>query len=175
MAAPYRKGIVESVLAKFAGQTVALPGVIDNIGRRLLPHVIEAMPAEDGHNWGVLEKRTSNPYSVPYDILVWKPTNEHFDVWTSRAISGDEKNDKTGPRRLIATWGNVGVLPKLTWHWCDWRDTQTRIEPLGEIEPSPEPEPEPDPAPDPSGDVSERLARLETEWSAFKAKWRSTL
>jgi hypothetical protein len=81
---------------------------------------------------------------VPYDILVWKPTREHFDVLTSRAVSGNEQHDKTGPRKLIATWGDNKVLPKATWHWCDWRATQTPIVPLGTMA-NPEPTPLPTP------------------------------
>lgn len=138
------KQIIESVLAKFSDRLVNPADQTDAIGRRLLPHFIEAMPASERANWGVLEKRTSKPYSVPYDILVKKDTREHFDVLTSKAVSGDEKHDKTGPRRLVATWGAVGKLPKDTWHWCDWRATANPIVPLESgIVPTPDPEPEP--------------------------------
>lgn len=159
MPVPNHKKIIESVAEKFADRLVALPGAVDDIGRRLLPHCIEAMP--DPENWAVLEKRTSQPYNVPYDILVYRPTREHFDVWTSRAVSGDEKNDKTGPRRLIATWGAVGVLPKDTWHACDWRQTQTPIVPLEPIAP-PKPRPPDDPPPPvpPSGELAREVGRL---------------
>lgn len=166
-----RKAIIEKVLARFPDQIVAPPGDVDAIGRRLLPLFIEAMPASERANWGVLEKRTSDPYSVPYDILVWKPTREHFDVLTSRAVSGDEQHDKTGPRRLIATLGNVGPLPKATWHWCDWRETQTPIVPLGKIE-EPEPEEKPDPGSD-EPNLAKRVAALEVEIATIKLWARS--
>lgn len=160
MATNYKQ-IIERVLARFSDRLVNAQELTDGIGRRLLPHFIEAMPASERANWGVLEKRTSRPWNVPYDILVWKPTLEHFDVLTSRAISGDEKNDKTGPRRLIGTWGNAGKLPedKPTWHWCDWRATANPIIPL---ESSIEPEPEPDdpPSPPPSDDYSMAFERF---------------
>lgn len=152
MAAPNRKAIIEQILVKFADQITAPSSEVDGIGRRLLPHFIEAMPPEDGANWGVLEKRTSNPYSVPYDILVWKPTREHIDVLTSSEVS-------SGVRRLRATWGNIGPLPKPTWHWCAWWQTQTPIVPL----PSNDPIPGPDPEPPPSGDVEARLSALELQ------------
>ena len=165
------KAIIESVAAKFADQLVALPGEVDNIGRRLLPHCIDAMP--DPENWAVLEKRTSQPYNVPYDILVFRPTREHFDVWTSRAVSGNESTDKTGPRRLIATWGAVGVLPKATWHACDWRETQTPIVPLGTITTPPKPNDPPSPPLPPTSDLAQvRLAisRLVSEFERERAQ-----
>jgi hypothetical protein len=144
------KAIIEQVCAKFADQLVQPAATVNDVGRSLLPHFIAAMPATEQANWGVLEKRTSTPYNVPYDILVKKDTREHFDVLTSRAVSGDEKNDKTGPRRLIATWGAVGVLPKSTWHWCEPSKTTfdgTRPNPIipleSLLEPPPDQEPEP--------------------------------
>lgn len=150
---PYtnRLDVVQRVLTQFAGQITAPSNEVDGIGRRLLPHIIAAMPAEDGSNWGVLEKRTSNPHSVPYDILVWKPTREHFDILTSIEVT-------PGMRRLVARFGAVGVLPKPTWHWCDWRETQTPIVPLGELPPVPVPEPPP--TPEPPADIPALWARL---------------
>lgn len=111
MAVPNRKAVIEAIAAKFAAQIVAPADQIDGIGRRLLPHCIEAMPAEERSQWGVLRKSTG---TFPYDILVWRPTREHLDVWTSKEVS-------PGVRRLIATWGNAGVLPRPDWTWCDWR------------------------------------------------------
>jgi len=143
MATNYKQ-IIEGVLAQFADQIVADGPAVDNIGRRLLPHLIDAMPANERANWGVLEKRTSKPWYVPYDILVWKPTREHFDVLTSKPLSGD-KNDTTGSRRLIGTWIEVGVLPKATWHWCEWNKTATPIVPLAHADPPPPPPPDPKP------------------------------
>lgn len=148
-----RKAIIEAVLALFEDQITAPANDVDDIGRRLLPHFIEAMPIEERANWGVLEKRTSNPYSVPYDILVWKPTLEHFDVLTSSEVS-------PGIRKLRATWGAVGVLPKTTWHWCDWRATQTPIVPLPKAG-TPELDPGTPPTdPPPPVDTSEILRRI---------------
>lgn len=134
MAVPNHQDVIESVLARFDAQNLADGIAIDAIGRRLLPHYIEAMPPNERPHWGVLEKRTSNPYNVPYDILVWLPTREHFDVQTSYPLSGD-KQDTTGPRRLKARWASVGILPKKTWHGCDWRETQKPIVPLGDLAP----------------------------------------
>lgn len=156
------KAIIQSVLTQFADQIVASPAEIDNVGRRLLPHFIAAMPANERDEWGVLEKRTSNPYSVPYDILVKRSTREHFDVLTSAPVSGD-KEDKTGPRRLIGRFESAGILPKPTWHWCDWRATQTPIVPLGTLVEVPESDPEEPPAPRPV-DLEARVAALE-QWA----------
>lgn len=165
MAVPNRKAVIDAVLARFAGQIVAPPDQIDGTGRSLLPHFIEAMPADERQNWAVLEKRTSRPYSVPYDILVWLPTREHFDVLTSAPVSG-KKDDKTGPRRLIARWESAGILPKPTWYGCDWRATQTPIVPLGEIAPPDEPDDPPSP---PAGDLAARVTELERELRSLKS------
>jgi hypothetical protein len=127
------------------------------------------MPANERPNWGVLEKRTSNPHSVPYDILVWKPTREHFDVLTSYPISGN-KDDTTGPRKLVARWAPVGILPKATWHWCDWRATQTPIVPLaGTIEEPEQPSTPPLPPPPPDASLERRVTFLEDALRRVKA------
>ena len=143
MSALNHKPIIEAVLTRFADQLVQPVDQVDGIGRRLLPHFIDAMPADERPNWGVLRKSTG---TFPYDILVWKPTREHFDVLTSRAVSGDEEHDKTGPRRLIGTWNNAGVLPRPDWTWYDWHDSG--IVPLEAS--GPEPSPLPPPPPDDS-------------------------
>lgn len=162
MSVTNRKAVIEQVASRFASQLVALPGVVDQIGRRLLPHCIEAMPIGERPNWGVLRKSTG---TFPYDILVWKPTREHFDVWTSRAVSGDEKNDKTGPRRLIATWGEVGVLPRPDWTWCDWRDSN--ILPL-ESDAPPAPDPPLDPPPNNPDNLATEVVMLRTAVTAIE-------
>lgn len=174
--APNRKAIIEKVMAQFTDRLVNDPAETDRVGRRLLPRFIEAMPAEDAGNWGVLEKRTTKPYNVPYDILVWKPTREHFDVLTSRAVSGDEKNDKTGPRRLVPTWGDNKVLPKSSWHWCDWRSTANPIIPLetGNAEPEPAPEPQPDPVEPGPDRISAMAAFLSKQTDKFVALMNET-
>jgi len=172
MSVPNRKAVIESVMAMFAAQTVAPAAEIDGIGRRLLPHFIEAMPIAERSNWGVLRKSTG---TFPYDILVWKPTREHIDVLTSRAVSGDEQHDKTGPRRLIGTWGNVGVLPRLDWTWCDWR--QSGIVPLESavVEPPAPPVEPPVPPPVPPDqsvplvELVQRVSVLEAKFAALKA------
>lgn len=165
MPVPNHKAIIEAVAAKFADRIVAPADQIDHIGRRLLPHCIEAMPADERPNWGVLRKSTG---TFPYDVLVWKPTREHFDVWTSRAVSGDEKHDKTGPRRLIATWGAIGVLPRADWTWCDWRDST--IVPLEPMAPPPPPhDPPSPPKPDPHPfDFGAQIKRLSDELAAIR-------
>lgn len=130
-----RKAIVASVLSRFSTQIDAPEDSIDEIGRRLLPHIIDAMPAEDAGNWGVLQK----PNKIPYDVLVWKPTLEHFDVMSSAATT-------PGNRRLQPVWINNGTLPDPSWVWKDWRSAG--IVPLGES-PVPQPNPEPTPTPQP--------------------------
>src|SRR5215208_4239147 len=103
MSVPDRKAVIEQVLARFGDRIEAPSDQIDDIGRRLLPHFIEAMPVDERPNWGVLRKSTG---TFPYDILVWKPTREHIDVLTSYDV-----DEKPGIRRLRGTWLNAGVLP----------------------------------------------------------------
>jgi hypothetical protein len=139
VAVPNRKAEIERVLARFAAHLVQPAELVDAFGRSLLPHCIQEMPAEERDKWGVLKKSTG---TFPYDVLVWGPTREHVDVFTSRAVSGDEKNDKTGPRRLMATWTNHGLLPRPDWTWCRWQDST--IVPFGNVVPvTPDPEPAP--------------------------------
>ena len=152
MSVPNHKDVIEAVLARFADQLVQPAAEVDGIGRRLLPHFIDAMPADERPNWGVLRKSTG---TFPYDILVWKPTREHFDVLTSRAISGDEEHDKTGPRRLIGTWNTAGVLPRPDWTWSDWHDSG--IVPLDASGPEPPPPP---PPPPPDDTLADRVDAL---------------
>ena len=134
------KAVIESVLARFADRIEAPDAEVDMIGRRLLPHFIEAMPPNERPNWGVLRKSTG---TFPYDILVWGPTREHFDVLTSKETGG-------GRRRLVATWNNAGVLPRPDWTWCDWRNsTITPLEASSAPTPTPTPVPTPIPTPVP--------------------------
>lgn len=151
MSVPDRKGVIEQVLTRFGDRTEAPAQQIDGIGRRLLPHFIEAMPADERPQWGVLRKSTG---TFPYDILVWKPTREHFDVLTSHEAEG-----RPGFRRLRGTWGNAGVLPRPDWTWCDWR--ASTIIPLEEMTGPEVPEVPPVVVPPPSTDLERRLRTLE--------------
>lgn len=151
MAVPNHKAIVEQVLSRFESQITAPAAEVDGIGRRLLPHMIEAMPAAERPNWGVLRKSTG---TFPYDILVWRPTREHFDVLTSKEVS-------PGVRRLVATWTNAGVLPRPDWTWCDWRQsTIVPLEPIADDPPADDP---------PTGDLEARVAALEARFARLKA------
>lgn len=142
MSVENRKAVIEDVLARFDSQIQAPADQIDGIGRRLLPHFIEGMPPAERPNWGVLRKSTG---TFPYDILVWRPTREHFDVLTSKEVS-------PGFRRLQATWTNAGVLPRPDWTWHDWR--ASGIVPLEETSTEPEPEqPESEPPHSPTQDA----------------------
>lgn len=70
-------------------------------GRRQLLAVIACdLNVRDNGNWGRLTKLDQGG-KIPADILVWRPTREHFDVLTD-----------TGPM-----WGPDGVLDNPSWQW----------------------------------------------------------
>ena len=58
----------------------------DENRRRSLPALVahlEAVHPEDAARWGVLVK-TDRDNKVPCDVLVWRDTDEHFDVMDSQ-------------------------------------------------------------------------------------------
>ena len=58
----------------------------DENRRRSLPALVghlEAVHPEDAGRWGVLVKTDRNN-KIPCDVLVWRDTNEHFDVMDSQ-------------------------------------------------------------------------------------------
>ena len=67
--------------------------------REICRAVCKALNPTDGGNWGLLLKP---PDRIPADIIVWKPTREHFDILTD-----------TDP-----TWIAKGVIPDV-WQWVD--------------------------------------------------------
>jgi hypothetical protein len=98
MSAPNRKAEVEKA---FAGLTIHPKTEADDGRRQNLCAVGQYLNTLDAGQWGCLVK-TDQGNKIPADILVWKPTREHFDV-----ITGDG-----GP-----TWIACGTVPKPEWVW----------------------------------------------------------
>jgi hypothetical protein len=94
MSAPNRAAEV----AQIVGGVRQLFGSED--GRReILKVICRELNKTDGDNWGLLSKDDRGGF-VPADIIVWRPTLEHFDVLTD-----------TGP-----VWGERGQIPP-SWSW----------------------------------------------------------
>lgn len=105
----------------------------DEKGRVVTGLVCDDLNLLDGGNWGMLIKNDRNPPTIPYDILVWKPSREHVDI-----LSG------TNP-----TWIPHDSIPA-AWSWLAC--------PTGQ----PAPAPAPIPPPVPSGTFPELLQRVNT-------------
>lgn len=93
--APDRRGEV-------AGIARAHPEMFgsDETRRDGLKIIVCGLNQDDGGNWGRLVKNDQGG-KIPADIIVWRPTREHFDVLTD-----------SGPN-----WGPAGVLENLAWQW----------------------------------------------------------
>lgn len=72
----------------------------DDGRRELLKVIVCDLNPRDGGNWGRLVKHDQGD-KIPADILVWRPTREHFDVLSD-----------TGP-----SWFPDGVLGNPAWEW----------------------------------------------------------
>ena len=138
----------------------------DENRRRSLPALVghlEAVHPEDAGRWGVLVKTDRNN-KIPCDVLVWRDTDEHFDVMDSQ---GGMWNPH-GPIHVNA--GGPGI-----WFW----GPASVVDPNGEeralqpppYEPPPPPGPGPDPGPGPAVDLAplkERLDTLSAEVAALR-------
>lgn len=99
---------------------------------KILAYVCAGLNARDGGNWGLLQKNDQGG-KIPADIIVWRPTREHFDVLTDAG----------------ATWIEKGPVPSEAWVWIE--------APRVEDAPPPNPDPPNPPAPPPS---EEGIARI---------------
>lgn len=97
--APYRASESASLISS---NIVMLSGTgsIDDRKRELLHVVVRGLNQQDGGNWGELLKTDQGGY-IPADIIVWRPTMEHFDVLTD-----------SGPM-----WEPKGVVSNPAWLW----------------------------------------------------------
>jgi hypothetical protein len=82
----------------------------DDRRRELLIPLARHLNAIEGRNvWGRLVKRDRSPEFVPHDILVWKDTREHYDVFT-----GTDRVEDTQP-----SWGFNPPPDNPRWEWQD--------------------------------------------------------
>lgn len=92
--------------------------------------IIPTLNLLDNGKWGCLTK-TDQGNKVPCDVLVWKDTNEAFDVMNGQG----------------ATWGAIGIIDNPNWKWT----------PVDSPAPAPVPTPTPEPTPTPVGPSNAEL------------------
>lgn len=138
--APDRSGDVARIVSQHPEAFRGDPATVDDRKRALLPIIVRELNVQDGGRWGLLTK-TDQGGKVPADVIVWRPTLEHFDVLTDR-----------GPM-----WGPHGPFQNPAWLW-------TAV--TGSPEPRP---PGPSDPPVPSVDLAPLLARLQALEQAVQA------
>lgn len=80
MNAPNRSS---DVAAWVASHRALFTGDAEDTTRQLLTPLARHLNAIEGRDvWGLLVKTDRTPPFVPHDILMWKDTREHFDVFT---------------------------------------------------------------------------------------------
>lgn len=137
--APDRSGDVARLVAQHPETFRGDPSTVDDRKRALLPIIVRELNVQDGGRWGLLTK-TDQGGKVPADVIVWRPTLEHFDVLTDR-----------GPM-----WGPHGPVSNPAWVWTA-------------VTGSPEPPSGPADPPVPSADLTPLLARLDALERAVQA------
>lgn len=112
----------------------------DDITRELLIPLAQHLNLLEGREvWGRLVKSERHPPFIPHDILMWKDTRQHFDVFT-----GAEKIEDVQPM-----WGENAPPEDERWIWQSVEDfEQPDVE---------QPEQPADPAP-PQIEPGQRLA-----------------
>lgn len=119
-------------------------GDADATTRELLTPLAQHLNSIEGRDvWGILMKTERTPPFVPHDILMWKDTREHFDVFTGP--------DSGKAEDVQAVWGYNPAPENPAW---EWRSVG------GSVEPVPVPVPDSDPDPVPSVDLSDVLTLL---------------
>lgn len=138
--APDRSGDVARIVSQHPEAFRGDPATVDDRKRALLPIIVRELNVRDGGRWGLLTK-TDQGGKVPADVIVWRPTLEHFDVLTDR-----------GPM-----WGPHGPLQNPAWLWTA-------------VSGGPEPTSGPaDPPVLPAVDLAPLLARLQALEQAVQA------
>lgn len=140
MTAPNRAGEASAILKTLP---VAAKTPTDEGRRANLFTIIRALNKIDAGQWGALVK-TDQGNKIPGDILVWRPTMEHFDVITG---AGDP------------AWIPDGVITYAPWQWFD----------VGDHAVIDVPDPE-EPDPDPFGVAFAELARMDAAITAMSLK-----
>ncbi len=112
--------------------------------------VVRRLNVIDGGFWGVLLK-TDEGNKVPADVIVWRPTMEHFDI---------QKGGSGAP-----TWGPIGVVKNTAWLWQEVEGYPAPIP-----TPTPIPVPSPSPAPDDDTPLDALRAVLRDELAPFRSQ-----
>lgn len=157
MAAPNRGSVVREVVERYAPLAIVPLAEVEDRRRSFLLAFIDAMPAAERAEWGLLVKTERNPPFIPSDILVWRPTMEHVDVLTDKDLGN-------GNGQIRPTWinnGVIGVAPgtekkKGVWIWRSAADSGVPRLPIDPPTP-PEPPPIPPTPPTPGDDVGQQL------------------
>jgi hypothetical protein len=110
----------------------------DDVRRRALVPLCQWLNLTDAGKWGRLLK-TNRGNTIPHDIIVWKDTDEHFDVFTGTSDPEDTK----------ARWGPNA--PREGWTWISVED----------VDDVPAPPADPPPVPPADDALARRVALLE--------------
>ena len=128
--APTRQAEVAAIAAQHPEAFVGPAASADERKLALLGTIVVALNRQDRGLWGELLK-TDQGGKVPADIIVWRPTMEHFDVLSD-----------SGP-----LWGPSGVVTNPAWVWMAVPDDAgAPLPPVGHP-----PQPVPPSGPDLSG------------------------
>lgn len=143
--APYRAAEVAQILSALPP---AVESATDDARRANLFAIARQLNARGDCCWGVLVK-TDQGNKIPADILVWRPTLEHFDVMSGSNPPGAPVNP---------TWDPKGIVPNGRWMW--------QAAPDGSL---PDP-PQSAPPPSPSGSPAPIIVTTPAiDWSAVLA------
>lgn len=138
-----------SQVAAWVSQNRALfTGDADAKTRELLVPLCQRLNGLEGRDvWGLLVKTDRHPEFIPHDIIMWRDTGEHFDVFTGP--------DSGKAEDVQPVWGHNNPPENPAW---EWRSVAAATPQPGD-QPAPTPTPTPTPVPD-SG-LSTRVAALE--------------
>lgn len=133
MNAPNRSA---DVAAWVAGHRALFVGDADSTTRALLTPLAKYLNVIEGRNvWGLLVKSERTPPFIPHDILMWRDTREHFDVFTGP--------DSGRAEDVQPVWGYNPAPADARWIWQSVEDDTV------------------DPPAPPSVDVLAKIAALE--------------
>jgi len=106
MNAPNRSVAVAAWIHDHPEHFLSVPGwTADDVRREALIPLARFLNEVDGGQWGRLVK-TDRQNFIPHDILIWKDTKEHFDVFVGTPRAEDTRG----------AWGVHGVA-RDAWIW----------------------------------------------------------
>lgn len=132
-------------------------GDTDTVTRALLTPLARALNAIEGRDvWGLLIKTERNPPFIPHDILMWRDTREHFDVFT-----GPDRVEDVQP-----AWGYNAAPEDARWIWQSVGAAEV-------TDPPPVPVDPPLPTDPPPADLPARVVALEQQLRAAESDLRA--